>query len=268
MLKIACVVFALLFSAAVGAHPNWQFMRAELPNNEPALLDWRESIARIEVLSGPTTGTNGVRPTVTFRILELLRGGNTAPSNTSAIFKASWLSDPEGGPNWQTHKKNGTLDAWRATPVVSPPAGTRALVFTEFSGEMRFLNVKRFFPDTEANRLLVIASATREPLLSRLSHAMLLAIMVFPIIALGLVARYPLLAIILASTIWPIYWTYEAQIPASAMFRVDLIPVLGGMVGSGLVVLAAVLLAIWRDKKTRRMPPDGDARQQRYSDST
>lgn len=255
MLKLVSLVFSALLGTVVHANPDWNFARDELPINEPELMDWKSSMARIEIVSDSTRGTNGALPTVTFRVLELLRDGNTAPSDASGLFKASWLSDPAGGANWQAHRNNDTLDAWNAVPVISPPTGTRALVFTEFSGEIRFLSVQRFFPDTEANRQTALANAAMEPLLSRLSNAMLVAIVAFPLIGLGLVAHYPISAVTLAFTIWPIYWAYESQIPSGAMFRVDLIPVLGAMVGSGLVLLAAVVLAIWRHRAKARPPP-------------
>jgi len=268
MLKLVGLIFSVLLSTAVHANPDWLFTRDKLPENEPELTNWQSSMARIEIVSDSTRGTNGALPTVTFRVLELLRSGNTAPSDTSGLFKAFWLSDPAGGANWSAHQNKDTLDAWNALPVVSPPTGTRALVFTEFSGEIRYLSVRSFFADTEANRQTAIIHAAKEPLLSRLSESMLLAIMVLPLIGLGLVTRYPISAVTLAFTIWPIYWAYESQIPSSAMFRFDLVPALAGMVGSGLVLLTAVLLAIWRYRTKSRPPPRGNVRRQRYTDST
>jgi hypothetical protein len=252
MVKLFILGFSVLFCTVVHANPDWRFTRGNLPKNELELSDWKSSIARIEIVSDSTRGTNGALPTVTLRVLEILRDGNAPASDTSGLFHALWLSDPAGGANWQAHKSRETLDAWNALPVISPPTGTQALVFIELQGEMRHLSAQRFFPDTEANRQTALFNSAKEPLLSRLSSAMLVAIALLPLVGLGLVARFPRLAVVLAFTIWPIYWVYESQISSGAMFRSDLLLVFGAMVGSGLVLLAALLLPVWRQRTTHR----------------
>ncbi|XVJ71189.1 MAG: hypothetical protein HEQ39_17455 [Rhizobacter sp.] len=244
MLKLAGWIFSALLSTVVHANPNWEFTRDKLSKNEPELMNWKVSIARIEVVSDSTQGTNGALPAVTFRVTEILREGHLIPRDLSGLFKAFWLVDPAGGPNWEHHTRTETLDAWEDVPVISPPVGTRALVFAYFSGEMMHLRSQDFFPDTDENRQIALVNASEEPLLSRFSHINLLCIVVFPLIGLVLVARHPLSAVTLALTVWPIYWLYESQIPFGTMFRFDLIPAMGGLTVSGLVLL----LAIWRNR--------------------
>lgn len=252
MLRLTCLVFSILFSVALHASPNWQFERQDLPANEPKLLRWQTTILRVEFVNGPLVGTNGEPPTVTLRVLEVLRRGDDLLPETPGDLDATWLSDPAGGDNWRAHSVKDTLHIWKAKPSVSPPARTKALMFANIGGSPTMLRSDEVFPDTEANRQTVLASPAKEPLLSRLSGAMFVAIVFFPLIALGLVYAYPLSAITLALTIWPLYWAYESQIPNSAQFRVDMIPILGGMVASGLVLLIAVVLAGWRRKQNRR----------------
>ncbi|MDP2367675.1 hypothetical protein [Rhodoferax sp.] len=249
MLRLTCLVFSLLFGVALHASPTWQFERPDLPANKPQLLRWQTTILRIELTNGPVAGTNGEPPTVTLRVLEVLRRGGDLLAETPGDLVATWLSDPAGGDNWKAHSNRDTLHIWKAKPSVSPPAGTKALVFANIGGSPTMLRSDHLFPDTEANRQTVLAGAAKEPFLSRLSGAMFVAIVFFPLIALGLVYAYPLTAITLAFTIWPIYWVYESQVPYGSQFRVDMIPILGGMVGSGLVLLIARLLAFRRNLK-------------------
>lgn len=249
MLRLTCLVFSILVSVALHASPNWQFERQDLPASEPELLRWDTTILRIEFINGPVVGTNGEPPTVTFRVLEVLRRGDDLLAETPGDLVATWWSDPAQGDNWKAHSVKDTLHIWKARPSVSPPAGTKALVFATVGGSPTMLRSDEVFPDTEANRQTVLAGAAKEPLLSRLRGAMFVAIVFCPLVALGLVYAYPRSAITLALTIWPIYWAYESQIPNSAQFRVDMIPILGGMVGSGLVLLLAWFLAFWRNRK-------------------
>lgn len=244
LLNLVSLLFSMMLTMGVHANPNWEFTRDKLPKNEPELMRWKSSVARIEVVSDSTQGTNGALPTVTFRVIEILREGHPAPSDVSGPFKAFWLFDPAGGPNWKAHANTKTLDVWEVVPVMSPPVGTRALVFAQFSGDRMHLSAQQFFPDTEANRQIALVNASKEPLLSRFSHINLLCVVVFPLIGLALVARHPLSAVTLALTVWPIYWLYESQIPFGTMFRFDLIPAMGGLTVSGLVLL----LAIWRNR--------------------
>jgi hypothetical protein len=244
LLNLVSLVLSMLLSVGAHANPNWEFSRDKLSKSEPELMSWKVSIARIEVVSDSTQGTNGALPAVTFRVIEILRDGYPAPSDVSRLFKAFWLVDPAGGPNWQAHSNSKTLEAWEAIPIISPPVGTRALVFAYFSGEMMHLRSQDFFPDTDENRQIALVNASKEPLLSRFSHINLLCVVVFPLIGLALVARHPLSAVTLALTVWPIYWLYEFQIPFGTMFRFDLIPAMGGLAVSGLVLL----LALWRNR--------------------
>lgn len=250
MLRLTCIAFSILFSVALHANPNWQFERQDVSAREPDLLDWSRTILRVEFVNGPVVGTNGEPPTVTFRVLEVLRRGDDLLAETPGDLDATWLSDPAGGRNWQSYSVKDSLHIWEAMPSVSPQAGTKALIFATISGSSTMLRSDQLFPDTNANRQTVLAGAAKEPFLSRLSGAMFAAIVFFPLIALGLVYAYPLTAITLALAIWPIYWAYESQIPNSAQFRVDMIPILGGMVGSGSVLLIAGLLAFRRSLKT------------------
>ena len=87
MLKLFILVFSVLFCTVVHANPDWSFTRGDLPKIEPELSDWKSSIARIEIVSDSTRGTNGALPTVTFRVLELLRDGNAPASDTCSEYQ-------------------------------------------------------------------------------------------------------------------------------------------------------------------------------------
>ena len=237
-------LFLVIFAASIfSAHAKEFTAQKTLPANYPQLQDWSYTVFRIEVTKGSTVGTNAKRPSVEYKIIEVLRPGRFPPLRSK--IDAEWISAPPGGEQWYAHNKAGTLDQWESIEIASPPAGTKLITFGGFDSPSAkdILIGDNSFADTPENRATVMANAASRPFLDWLSEIAFWLTFIFPVAGFMCLFYSPKLGAFLAILSWPSYLFYNSQVPVTSNIRVDALlayPALG--IAS---LIAAAGFALW-----------------------
>jgi len=215
-----------------------------LAASDRGLLDWGQTVLRVEITQGSVVGSNESPPTVGFKIIEVLRSGNFFPGALRAQMVGLWLEDPAGGDQWQQNNLAGTLDQWSAIATVSPPVGTKLIVFIypEQETKFNFLSKDSVFADTPVNRATALTYAAKEPLLHRMSEMAFWLAFLFSLAGLLALFYSPLLASGLSILAWPSYCIYNTQVHVSSNISIDLLFLYPALGVASLTAFAGVVL--------------------------
>ncbi|MDO8892794.1 MAG: hypothetical protein Q7V00_13180 [Sulfurimicrobium sp.] len=244
MTRSVLQLFLVIIAASIlSAHAEEFIAQKTLPANYPQLQDWFYTVFRIEVTKGSSLGTNAKRPSVEYKIIEVLRPGRFPPRQSK--IDAEWINDPPGGEQWNAHKLAGTFDQWESIEITSPPAGTKLITLGSFDSpsEKEALIGNNSFADTPENRATVMANAASRPFLDWLTETAFWLTFIFPAAGFMCLFYSPKLGAFLAMLSWPSYLLYDSQVPVTSNIRLDALlayPALG--IAS---LIAAAGFALW-----------------------